>query len=156
MTTTEHRPLDGREERGDRTAQALLLAGRAAFSAVGYTAASVRDIARAAGVNPALVRYHFGSKEGLYRQVIDAAMSGLRERLLAAPVLALDVVVTIKPIHSLVAAVMGETGTPKLLVGGNASPHTYAMKPSDAKALHAADVFVRKATGKILTIELCS
>ena len=38
---------------------------------------------------------------------------------------------------------MGETGTPKLLVGGNASPHTYAMKPSDAKALHAADVFVR-------------
>lgn len=84
MTTTEQRPLDGREERGDRTAQALLLAGRAAFSAVGYAAASVRDIARAAGVNPALVRYHFGSKEGLYRQVIDAAMSGLRERLLAA------------------------------------------------------------------------
>ncbi|WP_143825659.1 TetR/AcrR family transcriptional regulator [Nannocystis exedens] len=75
---------DGREERGDRTAQALLAAARSAFSRGGYAAASVRDIARAAGVNPALVRYHFGSKEGLYRKVIDEAMSGLRTRLLAA------------------------------------------------------------------------
>ena len=75
---------DGREERGDRTAQALLAAARTAFSRGGYAAASVRDIARAAGVNPALVRYHFGSKEGLYRKVIDEAMSGLRTRLLAA------------------------------------------------------------------------
>ena len=32
----------------------------------------------------------------------------------------LNVVLAIKPIHSLVAAVMGETGTPKLLVGGSA------------------------------------
>ncbi len=83
MTTPELR-IDGREERGDRTAQALLTAGRNAFAKVGYAAASVRDIARAAGVNPALVRYHFGSKEGLYHQVIDAAMSGLRTRMLAA------------------------------------------------------------------------
>lgn len=75
---------DGREERGDRTAQALLAAARSAFARGGYAAASVRDIARAAGVNPALVRYHFGSKEGLYRKVIDEAMSGLRTRLLAA------------------------------------------------------------------------
>lgn len=65
----------------------------------------------------------------------------------AAPAAALDVVVTIKPIHSLVAAVMGETGTPKLLVEGSASPHTYAMRPSDAKALHGADVFFRVSEG---------
>ncbi|MBA3548929.1 MAG: helix-turn-helix transcriptional regulator [Nannocystis sp.] len=83
-TTTPEPRVDGREERGDRTATALLAAARSAFSRVGYAAASVRDIARAAGVNPALVRYHFGSKEGLYRQVIDAAMSGLRARLLTA------------------------------------------------------------------------
>ncbi len=83
-TTTPETRIDGREERGDRTAQALLVAARNAFARVGYAAASVRDMARAAGVNPALVRYHFGSKEGLYRQVIDAAMSGLRARLLTA------------------------------------------------------------------------
>jgi zinc transport system substrate-binding protein len=53
------------------------------------------------------------------------------------------VVVTSKPIHSLVASVMGSLGQPSLLVSGAASPHTYAMKPSDAKAVNAARVFFR-------------
>jgi zinc transport system substrate-binding protein len=56
---------------------------------------------------------------------------------------ALAVVATIKPIHSLVAQVMGETGEPRLLVGGAASPHTYALKPSDAKALNSARLVFR-------------
>lgn len=62
-----------------------------------------------------------------------------------APALAddLDVTVTIKPIHALVALVMDGVGTPSLLVEGAASPHTYALKPSDARALHTADVFFR-------------
>ncbi len=55
----------------------------------------------------------------------------------------LKVVATIKPIHSLVAQVMGEVGRPRLLVGGAASPHTYSMKPSDARALNAARVVFR-------------
>jgi zinc transport system substrate-binding protein len=53
------------------------------------------------------------------------------------------VVVTSKPIHSLVTSVMGSLGQPTLLVSGTASPHTYAMKPSDAKAVNAAQLFVR-------------
>lgn len=57
------------------------------------------------------------------------------------------VVATSKPIHSLVASVMGATGTPKLLVDGNASPHTYAMKPSDARAVNQARVFFRVSEG---------
>ncbi|MCA9662587.1 MAG: TetR/AcrR family transcriptional regulator [Myxococcales bacterium] len=77
-------PADGREERGDRTAEALLAAGRRIFAELGYHGASVRAIAGAAEVNPALVRYHFGSKEGLYQQVLERAMGGLRERLLRA------------------------------------------------------------------------
>ncbi|PWC88585.1 zinc transporter [Azospirillum sp. TSH100] len=52
------------------------------------------------------------------------------------------VVVSIKPIHSLVASVMHGVGTPTLLVRGGASPHSYTMKPSDAKALSAADLVV--------------
>ncbi len=76
--------VDGREERGDRTAEALLAAGRRVFAELGYHGASVRAIAGAAEVNPALVRYHFGSKEGLYHQVIERAMSSLRQRLLRA------------------------------------------------------------------------
>lgn len=50
------------------------------------------------------------------------------------------VVATIKPIHSLVAAVMGDLGTPALIVKGGASPHAYSLKPSDAEALEAADL----------------
>lgn len=50
------------------------------------------------------------------------------------------VVATIPPIHSLVAAVMADIGQPHLLVKGGASPHTYALRPSDAEALSHADV----------------
>jgi zinc transport system substrate-binding protein len=55
----------------------------------------------------------------------------------------LHVVVTIKPLHALVAQVMAGAGTPDLLVQGAASAHTYALKPSDASRLNAADVFFR-------------
>ena len=59
--------------------------------------------------------------------------------LLPTSASALDGVVTsIKPIHSLVAGVMGDTGTPHLLVRGAASPHTFALRPSDARALENA------------------
>ncbi len=51
-----------------------------------------------------------------------------------------DVVVSIKPIHSLVAAIMQGVGEPKLIVEGAASPHTYSLKPSNAAALQEADV----------------
>lgn len=62
----------------------------------------------------------------------------------AAPALAeLKVTVTIKPVHALVAQVMEGVGTPDLLVKGAASPHTYALKPSDARALNHANVFFR-------------
>ena len=43
------------------------------------------------------------------------------------------VVASIKPVHALVGQVMTGVGTPVLLVGGAASPHTYTMKPSDAE-----------------------
>ena len=53
-----------------------------------------------------------------------------------------DVVVSLKPIHSLVAGVMGDAGKPRLLLKGTASPHTYQMRPSDARALAEADLIV--------------
>ena len=52
---------------------------------------------------------------------------------------ALRVVVSIKPLHALVAGVMGDVGAPKLLLEGGQSPHTYTLKPSDAHALSQAD-----------------
>ena len=52
----------------------------------------------------------------------------------------LSVVTSIKPIHSLVSAVMDGIGTPSLIIEGAGSPHTYALKPSQAKALQDADL----------------
>ncbi len=51
-----------------------------------------------------------------------------------------NVVVSIKPIHSLVSAVMEGVGTPSLIVEGASSPHTYALKPSQAQNLEKANV----------------
>lgn len=53
------------------------------------------------------------------------------------------VVVTIKPIHSLVAGVMAGVGEPELLIRGGGSPHDYSLRPSDAKLLGRADLVVR-------------
>ena len=51
----------------------------------------------------------------------------------------LNVVVSIKPFHSLVSGVMLGVARPELLLKGNFSPHTYSLKPSDAKKLQYAD-----------------
>jgi zinc transport system substrate-binding protein len=57
----------------------------------------------------------------------------------AAPAAAFDgVVASIKPVHSLVAGVMKGIGEPALILKGAGSPHTYALKPSDAAALEKA------------------
>ena len=50
------------------------------------------------------------------------------------------VVTSIKPIHSLVSAIMQGVGEPELIVDGAASPHTYSLKPSNARALQEAKV----------------
>ena len=53
-----------------------------------------------------------------------------------------SVVVSVKPLHAIVAAVMTGVALPRLLVKGGASPHDYAMRPSDAAALHDAELIV--------------
>ena len=72
---------------------------------------------------------------------IFAALCGLAA-VHAPTALATEVVVSIKPIHSLVAGVMGEAGEPRLMISGSTSPHTYQMRPSDAAVLNAADLIV--------------
>jgi zinc transport system substrate-binding protein len=51
-----------------------------------------------------------------------------------------NVVASIKPIHSLVASVMEGVGTPDLVVEGAGSPHTYSLRPSTARKIANADV----------------
>jgi zinc transport system substrate-binding protein len=64
-----------------------------------------------------------------------------------------NVVATVKPIHSLVASVMGDRGTPALIVRGGASPHTYSLKPSDARVLDSADVVFWSGHGMEVFLE---
>lgn len=63
--------------------------------------------------------------------------------VLPAPAFAApETVVSIKPIHSLVGAAMEGLGEPTLLLPPGASPHTYALRPSDARRLGNAELIV--------------
>ena len=55
----------------------------------------------------------------------------------------LKVVVSIAPIHALAAGIMEGIGEPELLIPGGASPHSYSLKPSEARALYNARIVVR-------------
>ena len=50
------------------------------------------------------------------------------------------IVVTIKPLHSLVSAVMGDTGEATLLLTGTASPHAFQLKPSQVQVMQQANI----------------
>ena len=52
----------------------------------------------------------------------------------------LQVVTSIKPIHSLASLLMDGIGAPKLIVDGSNSPHNFTLKPSHAKMLQNADL----------------
>jgi len=78
----------------------------------------------------------------------------MRKPLLAAALLGLlairpamaesppAVLVSIKPLQGLVAAVMKGVAEPGVIVSGTNSPHGYAMRPSDMRALEAARLVV--------------
>lgn len=59
------------QPRGEETRDRILRAALRVFAAEGYDGASTRALAQAAGVNLPAIQYYFGSKEGLYRAVID-------------------------------------------------------------------------------------
>lgn len=58
----------------------------------------------------------------------------------AGTIAAPRVVATIPAVHSLVAGVMDGVASPYLLLRGGASPHSYALRPSDTRALADADL----------------
>jgi len=61
----------GRRPGASETRSAILQAARAEFSAAGYTAASIRKVARRAEVDPALVYHYFTDKAGLFVAGLD-------------------------------------------------------------------------------------
>src|SRR5262249_48624090 len=102
MTTP--RPGSRAEQRRRSEARILDAATQVFFSA-GYDRTTIRAVASAAGVDAGLVMHYFGSKQELYRRVIDAApvpevsgtpaeaaeqiLAGLADRLASPPVASL-------------------------------------------------------------------
>jgi AcrR family transcriptional regulator len=61
----------GRRPGESGTREAILDAARAAFAESGYDRTTIRGVAAAAGVDPALVMHYFGSKEGLFEAALE-------------------------------------------------------------------------------------
>jgi TetR/AcrR family transcriptional regulator len=59
----------------------LLGAARDLFLRYGYRAVSSRQIAAAAGANVAMIRYYFGGKPGLYREICNGVIGPVRARI---------------------------------------------------------------------------
>jgi TetR/AcrR family transcriptional regulator len=80
-----HDPHRARERRDpDATRQALTAAGAALFAEHGFDAVPIEDVAARAGVNKALISYHFGGKRGLYVAILASGFEEIARRLGAA------------------------------------------------------------------------
>ena len=84
-----HEALARLSEGGDLKAR-LLLSALSHFAAKGYDGVQVKEVAEEAGVSKPTLYYHFGSKEGLFRQLCLVSLSAMAVRIqaLVAPFLA--------------------------------------------------------------------
>ncbi len=71
-------PPGGREEPGTR--ERLLLAAEEVFAGKGFEGARVEEIASRAGVNIRMLYHHFGSKEGLFLEVVEGIHKEIQAR----------------------------------------------------------------------------
>lgn len=76
------------------------------------------------------------------RYIISSALASLLAGATLAQAEAPRVVTDIPPVHALVAQVMGELGTPVLLLAAGASEHDFQLRPSQAADLADADLVV--------------
>jgi AcrR family transcriptional regulator len=70
MTVSPPTARRSQQARSATSRQRLLAAAAAEFAARGFAGASVDRIARTAGVNKAMIYYHFTSKAALYREIL--------------------------------------------------------------------------------------
>ncbi|APD11363.1 hypothetical protein UC34_17725 [Pandoraea vervacti] len=74
VQSTAARPrhaVDTGYQRGEETRARIILAAIKCFGEYGFTGASTRDIANAAGVNAPALQYYFDNKEGVYKACVE-------------------------------------------------------------------------------------
>lgn len=76
-------PSPPRHRDPEATQEALIDAGARLFAERGFAGATIDAIAREAGVNKAMISYHFGGKEGLYRAILTSGLSEAAGRMTA-------------------------------------------------------------------------
>jgi AcrR family transcriptional regulator len=67
--------------KSEETKLQLLKAATTSFAYEGFHATSLKQIALSAGVNQALIAYHFGNKNGLYLAVFESIVNQIRSRV---------------------------------------------------------------------------
>ncbi|HXQ59863.1 MAG TPA: TetR/AcrR family transcriptional regulator [Acidimicrobiales bacterium] len=78
------RPRRSQAERSATTRQALLDAGRTLFAERGFAGASQEEIVELAGVTRGALSHHFGTKNGLFRAVVEDLHGDLARRIAEA------------------------------------------------------------------------
>ena len=81
VTPSTSRTRPGRRPGATGTREALLAAGTELFADRGYDGVPVWEIAKKAGVNKAMISYHFGGKRKLYLTIVGATFSEILERV---------------------------------------------------------------------------
>jgi AcrR family transcriptional regulator len=81
-SATRRRPGRPRGETHTEAIRAALLkAARELFARRDFKATPVREIAAAARVNPAMIHYHFGDKDGLYRAMLQETIGPVLQKV---------------------------------------------------------------------------
>lgn len=59
----------------------ILVAAELLFSEFGFEGTSTRQIAKESGANLAMINYYFGSKEGVFLEIMESRISGFKSQL---------------------------------------------------------------------------
>src|SRR5579859_381940 len=136
-----------------RTEARILDAATEVFFSAGYDRATIRAVAAAAGVDAGLVMHYFGSKQELYRRVIDVApvpeVSGTPEEAAEQILAALAGRLASVPVASL-ALLRSMLTNPEAASAASAGIARYEAQI--ARAIPAADAGLRAALSSAITI----
>jgi AcrR family transcriptional regulator len=80
QTKATERPRERERRDPGATRQALLDAGAALFAEHGYEGVAIEEVAARAGVNKALISYHFRGKRGLYVAILESTFAQIDAR----------------------------------------------------------------------------